>query len=328
MGESITVDRLEAVSAFLENLQVERNLSGHTVRSYRTDLAQFCRFLAAPAQVLLADTVTMDDLPDLDSADLPHVTGRLPAVGPNEIRAYLSLMHNSGYSKSSVARKLATLRSFYKYLVRKGRLEASPVSVIRTPKQAKRLPTCLAVEQIAALLKATEDGTFLGARDRAILETLYSGGLRISELVSLNLAHLDEYGEVVRVLGKGRTERLAALGSHAMAALRNYLSLRAAAFATPRLEDPLFINKLGKRLSDRSIRRKLTKYLQIAGIPTNVSPHTLKHSFATHMLDNGADLRSVQEMLGHRSLSTTQIYTHLTARRLKDVYEKAHPMAS
>ena len=168
----------------------------------------------------------------------------------------------------------------------------------------------------------------LGARDRAILETIYSGGLRISELVALNVIDLDEFGEVIRVAGKGRKERLAALGTPAMDAIGRYLMMRQAAFGAATGEAPLFINKLGKRLSDRSIRRKLDKYLQIAGIPSNVSPHTLRHSFATHMLDNGADLRSVQEMLGHRSLSTTQIYTHLTAGRLKEVYEKAHPLAS
>ncbi len=322
------IDKVRLVAGFLENLQSERNLSDHTHRSYRTDLRQFCQFLAAPVQQLLTDSTTVDDLPELTDELAADVGRRLAGVTPNEIRAYLSLMRNSQYSKSSVARKLATLRSFYKYLVRKGLAESSPVSVIRTPKQSKRLPMCLDVGQIEALLSATEDGSMLGARDRAILETLYSAGLRISELVALNIIDLDEFGEVIRVAGKGRKERLAALGTPAMDAIGRYLMMRQAVFGAATGEAPLFINKLGKRLSDRSIRRKLNKYLQIAGIPSNVSPHTLRHSFATHMLDNGADLRSVQEMLGHRSLSTTQIYTHLTAGRLKEVYEKAHPLAS
>jgi len=327
MAEPVIIDHIPTIHAFLTHLQAERNLSPHTVRSYRADLIQFCRFLAAPVEMLPADNVTLDDLPEAAEADIPRIAERLTALGPNEVRSWLSLMHASRYSRSSIARKLATLRSFYKYLVRTGELVSSPVSVIRTPKQAKRLPKCLAVEQIEALLKATEDGAFLGARDRAILEVLYSAGLRISELVALDLTDLDEFGEVVRVMGKGRKERLAAVGAHAMAALHSYLSMRAATFGEAHADDPLFVNKFGKRLSDRSIRRKLNKYLRIAGIPTDVSPHTLRHSFATHMLDNGADLRSVQEMLGHRSLSTTQIYTHLTAGRLKDVYEKTHPMA-
>jgi integrase/recombinase XerC len=313
------------IEAFLEHLRSERGFSDHTIRGYQVDLVQFCRFLMIvddPGAMEAMDRTNLADLPEPTDADAPNLRDRLLALTPQQVRAYLALMRNSDYSKSSIARKLATLRSFYKYLVRKGRLEASPVSVIRTPKQDRRLPKCLDVDQIDALMAAPDTATLLGARDRAILETIYSGGLRISELVGLNVA------ETLRVIGKGNKQRLAPIGAPALATIREYMTLRAAQFGTPERMGPLFVNKSGKRLSDRSVRRKLDKYLQEAGIPGSVSPHTLRHSFATHMLNNGADLRSVQELLGHRSLSTTQIYTHLTTRRLQEVYRKAHPLAS
>ncbi len=234
-------------------------------------------------------------------------------------------MRNSGYSKSTIARKLATLRSFYKYLVHKERIEASPVSVVRTPRQDKRLPKCLTVEQVSALLDAPDASTLLGARDKAILETFYSSGLRISELVSLDVEDLAELQGVLRIRGKGRKERLVPLGEKATRAIDHYLTLRRRE-GEGRVGGPLFINRSGGRLSARSIRRMLDKYLHAAGIHTHVSPHMLRHSFATHLLNAGADLRSVQEMLGHESLSTTQIYTHLTSKRLKAIYDKAHPM--
>ncbi len=315
------------IAEFLENLAVERNFSDHTIRSYAGDLVQYCRFLLTPPELLTEEGLSVDRLGELPAAGDGRLARRLMTAEPSDIRAYLAVMRNSRYAKSSVARKLATLRSFYKYLVRKGRLESSPVSLIRTPKRDKRLPNCLDIEQVEALLNAVDTSTLLGARDRAILETIYSAGLRIGELVALNVSNLDEFGEALRVAGKGRKERLAPVGRAALAALEHYLHLRASTFGRAGREAPLFVSKGGKRLSARSIRRKLDKYLQLAGIPVNVSPHTLRHSFATHMLNNGADLRSVQEMLGHRSLSTTQIYTHLTTRRLKEVYDRAHPMA-
>jgi integrase/recombinase XerC len=239
----------------------------------------------------------------------------------------LAMMRNSGYSKSTIARKLATLRSFYKYLVRQGQVEASPVSVVRTPRQDRRLPKCLDVGQMEALLAAPDTATLLGSRDRAILETIYSAGLRISELVGLNVEDLDEFAEALRIRGKGKKERLVPLGGKAIEAIENHLQMRRSAFGAPG-RGPLFVNKAGRRLTDRSIRRKLDGYLLQAGIDVHISPHVLRHSFATHMLNAGADLRSVQEMLGHESLSTTQIYTHLTTTRLKEVYDRAHPLAT
>ncbi len=314
------------VSRFLTYLEVERNFSTHTIRSYAADLVQFCQFLGtAPGAV--AGELKSEDLPPLENLDPAATEKALLAVTAVEVRSYLVMMRNSEYSKSTVARKLATLRSFYKYLARVSVVAASPVTAVRTPKQDKRLPKCLDVAQIDALLAAPDTATPLGARDRAILETIYSAGLRISELVGLNLEDLDEFSEALRIRGKGKKERLAPLGSKAVESIQTYLAKRCA-LKGERGHGPLFVNKAGTRLSERSIRRKLDGYLVAAGIPIHISPHALRHSFATHMLNAGADLRSVQEMLGHESLSTTQIYTHLTTARLKQVYDKAHPMAS
>jgi len=311
--------QLQLISQFIEYLDSERNFSAHTVRSYQTDLIGYCRFLATDGST---GEMSTDDLPLPD--DFPpesEMTARILAAGPLDVRAMLAVLRNSGLSKSTIARKLAAIRSFYRFLVRIDKLEASPVSVVRTPRQDKRLPKCLDIQQIEALLAAPDTGSLLGARDRAIIETIYAAGLRVSELVSLDIEDLDEFSEVVRIAGKGKKERLCPLGSMSIAAIGHYLQMR----SKPR-SGPLFVNKHGTRISARSVRRKLDKYLLEAGIDPGVSPHTLRHSFATHMLNAGADLRSVQELLGHSSLSTTQVYTHLTTRRLKEVYDKAHPL--
>jgi len=308
------------ISRFIEYLDGERNFSAHTIRGYRADLLMFCRFLAADRETC---DLSADELPAVSELPPPReMTRRIMSAGPLEVRAMLAVLRNSGLSKSTIARKLAAVRSFYRFLVRIGKLEASPVSVVRTPRQDKRLPKCLDIEQIEALLAAPDCDTLLGARDKAIIETIYSAGLRVSELVALNIEDLDEFSEVLRIAGKGKKERLCPLGSKAIEAIGHYLPMRRAGQS-----GPLFINRHGTRISDRSVRRKLDKYLLAAGIDPGVSPHTLRHSFATHMLNAGADLRSVQELLGHSSLSTTQIYTHLTTRRLKEVYQKAHPLA-
>jgi integrase/recombinase XerC len=315
---------IEHIDRFLQYLQLERNFSAHTVRSYAADLWQFCRFLAAGASEV---DLTIEDLPELEPEQLPVLNARLPGITAMDVRAYLAMMRNTAYSKATVARKLAALRSLFKYLVRVGVVEASPVAVIRTPRQDKKLPRCLTIEEIDALMNAPDENTLGGLRDKAILETIYSAGLRISELVNLNVEDLDEFNEALRVGGKGRKERLVPIGSKAAEAIYRYSFKRSATVGLP-IRGALFINKHGKRLSARSIRRQLTKYLQIAGIDQHASPHTLRHSFATHMLNAGADLRSVQELLGHESLSTTQIYTHLTTGRLKKVYRTAHPLES
>jgi integrase/recombinase XerC len=319
---------LPLIARFLDHLDGERNFSAHTIRSYATDLIQFCRFLGAGDLADAAgDERTVDDLPPTEELRPGTIQKALLAAQPLDIRGFLAMMRNSSYSKATIARKLATLRSLYKFLVRTGRVEASPVSVVRTPRQDRRLPKCLDIEDVESLLAAPDASTLLGARDRAILETIYSAGLRIGELVGLNVEDLNEFSEALRIRGKGKKERLVPLGGKAVEAIEAYLLLRREAFGDA-ARGPLFVNKFGRRISGRSIRRKLDKYLLEAGIDVHISPHVLRHSFATHMLNAGADLRSVQEMLGHENLSTTQIYTHLTTRRLKKVYDRAHPLAS
>jgi integrase/recombinase XerC len=251
----------------------------------------------------------------------------LLAADVNSIRSYMASLNEHQYSKSTLARKLATLRSFYKFLVKRHYLANNPVSTIKTPKQEKKLPKFLEYEQIQKLLDTPPANCWLGARDRAMLETMYSTGMRVSELVALNLDDVDFLSEVLHIRGKGKKERICPIGSRALQAIQHYLEYR-----NRRMEcDPafdskvLFANKHGKRLSTRSVRRKMDKYLIEAGLDPAISPHTLRHSFATHMLNNGADLRSVQELLGHQSLSTTQIYTHVTTSRMKEQYHNAHP---
>ena len=212
--------------------------------------------------------------------------------------------------------------------MRRGYVSSNPVASIRTPKQEKRLPKYLEVEQIEKLFSNCDTTTLLGARDRAILEMLYSTGIRVSELVALDVSDIDLANSVIHVRGKGKKERVIPIGPGAVKAVLHYLDLRRNAFQSGQHDtNALFINKHGQRLSTRSVRRKLDKYLLEAGLDLSVSPHTLRHSFATHMLQRGADLRSVQEMLGHQSLSTTQIYTHLTDENVKKQYDKAHPRA-
>jgi len=344
------------IRRFLGYLLEQRNFSEHTVRSYQADLSQFCRFLAAGDEPGLAG-LRAEDLPALEKGQLPTLTQRITSARPEHVRGYLALLHNSGYSRSTIARRLATLRSFYKFLLREGLVASSPAAVIRTPKQDKRLPSFLDEGQVRRLLEAPQApfgagrrdraragrqvsprARMLAARDHAILETIYSAGLRIGELVALNLEDLDAIAGTLRVRGKGRKERLALLGPPAVRAIKHYLRIRRGLFppaggkaVAAREEDPaqpLFVNKAGGRISARSIRRKLAKYIRLADLPVHVTPHTLRHSFATHMLNRGADLRSVQELLGHKNISTTQIYTHLTTARLKVVYDKAHPMAA
>jgi integrase/recombinase XerC len=299
------------VKQFLDYLKLEKHFSDYTIKSYGADLIQFAQFLAG------------------------EIGQRQPAPGQNAdeqhircdtltIREYLNYLYAQNYTKSTTARKLATLRSFYKFLVRRGSVSANPLSTI--PKQEKRLPKCLDLEQVQKLLEAPGDGDLLSARDRAMLEVLYSSGIRVSELVELEMADLDLQEGVLRVRGKGRKDRLTPIGSQAIKALQRYFELRS---VDSRCQGPqshrVFLNKHGDSLSTRSVRRKLDKYLLSAGLDPGISPHTLRHSFATHLLNNGADLRSVQELLGHQSLSTTQIYTHLTTQRMKEVYDQAHP---
>jgi integrase/recombinase XerC len=337
------------VLQFLNYLQFERHFSAYTSRCYGADLRQFCQFLLGiPAEIMpddvdpanpaangfdhagangAATAVVIEQLPKVDTTP-EHAEELLLAATADDVRNYLQFMRENNYSKATMARKLATLRSFFKFCNRRGISQNNPMITIRTPKQEKRLPKFMTEEQMTKLLSTPKDGDVLGARDKSMLECMYSTGIRVSELVGLNLEDVDFAGAVIKVRGKGRKERLAPMGPTAIAAIQKYLALRGGVVKDALPTGPLFVNKHGQRLSTRSVRRKLDKYLIEAGLDPDISPHTLRHSFATHMLNHGADLRSVQELLGHQSLSTTQIYTHLTTSRVKQVYDAAHPRAN
>lgn len=289
---------------FLRFLEVEQNSSLLTVKSYREDLAGL-----------------------LDWMD--HHFGGEPdpaRVTPQDLRAYTVALHEAGYARTTISRKLASLRSLFRFASREGLVESNPAKPLRNPRRERKLPHFLSTDEIALLLVAPPPEG-MGLRDRAILETLYSAGLRVSEVVGINDGDLDLAGGLVRVRGKGRRERLSPLGSHAVRALRRWLAVRQLKSGRPDRKSPVFVNKAGTRLTTRSVARMLEKHLLAAGLSLRTSPHTLRHSFATHLLDRGADIRSVQELLGHKSLMTTQIYTHLSTATLKLVYEKAHPRA-
>jgi len=325
------------VQEFLNYLKFEKRFSEHTAKCYGADLSQFGQFLvggswgsvqagemisSAKQQGGTAAAVAVK--PEVEASSIDQL---LLSAQTDSVRAYLAVMNEKQYSKATIARKLATLRSFYKFLIKRNKLSSNPVVVVRTPKQEKKLPRFLEYEEVKKLLETPPMDNWLGARDRAILETLYSTGIRVSELVGLNMDDIDFLGEVIHVRGKGKKERIAPIGSSALQVIQHYMEFRNKRAQSNSNFDSrvLFVNKHGRRLSTRSVRRKMDKYLKMAGMDASISPHTLRHSFATHMLNNGADLRSVQELLGHQSLSTTQIYTHLTTGKLKEVYQSAHP---
>jgi len=324
------------VQEFLNYLNFEKRFSEHTVKCYGADMSQFGEFLIdrseASQAVDQAEALSLDQHQGGSTSALAtqvsvKIDQLLLFTQTDVVRAYLAFLSEKQYSKATIARKLATLRSFYKFLVKRGQLGSNPVEVIRTPKQEKKLPLFLEYDEVKRLLETPPMDNWLGARDRAILETLYSTGVRVSELVALNMDDIDFLGEVVHVRGKGKKERITPISSSALQIIQHYMEFRSKRADSNGNFDSkvLFVNKHGKRLSTRSVRRKMDKYLKISGLNPSISPHTLRHSFATHMLNNGADLRSVQELLGHQSLSTTQVYTHLTTRKLREVYRSAHP---
>ncbi len=325
------------VQEFLSYLNFEKHFSEHTAKCYGADLSQFSGYLVSdsgpggstdgPVEFVTIEPEHGGGATAVATQTKTRLDQLLLAVQTDSVRRYLIFLNEHQYSKSTVARKLATLRSFYKFLVKRGQLSSNPVTAVRTPKQDKKLPQFLEYEQVKRLLETPPTNNWLGARDRAILETLYSTGIRVSELVGLNLDDIDFLGEVIHVRGKGKKERITPIGSSALQVIQHYMEFRNKRAQSNDNFDAkvLFVNKHGGRLSTRSVRRKMDKYLKMAGLDPSISPHTLRHSFATHMLNNGADLRSVQELLGHQSLSTTQIYTHLTTSKLKEVYDSAHP---
>ena len=333
----------QLVEQFVNYLRFERHFSPYTARCYGADLRQYASSWARAKKSTVAEMACRNGHAGGNGTDChgqvadgkSSVEQQMLTADALSIRGFLTHLDSFGYSPATTARKIATLRSFSKWMLRRGAIQSNPMLLIRTPKQAKRLPKAISVEQIDKLLSMPDNRSTLGARDRAILETLYSTGVRVSELVDLNRNDLHMTEQTIHVRGKGKKERIVPLGSHALAAIRHYLTLLEPdpQFASVREQSmtdpavPLFVNKNGGRLSSRSVRRKLDKYLLQAGLDPTISPHTLRHSFATHLLDNGADLRSVQELLGHQSLSTTQIYTHLSSMRLRTAYDQAHPRA-
>lgn len=296
----------KAATQFLRYLQVERDASEHTIKSYREDLM-----------------VLVDYLADEDGA-----CPRPSSITTVELRGYVSALTEAGYAKTTIARRLAALRSFFRFGQREGWCKINPAAPLRNPRKSKPLPHFLTTDEVGKLLDSPPENTNAGKRDRAMLETLYSAGLRVSELVGMNDGDIDFEQEIVRVRGKGRKERLAPLGSYALSALQTWLAVRELHPKEAQgREAPTFTNRFGKRLTTRSVARMMEKYLRESDLDRRTTPHTMRHSFATHLLDRGADIRSVQELLGHKSLVTTQIYTHLSTANLRAAYEKAHPRA-
>jgi len=292
----------QLLEQFAEHLLVERNLSVHTRKAYLADLHMFQAF----AREALGATVNGPLIKQVDQLLL---------------RRYLAQLHKS-HSKTSIARKLAAMRTFFRYLVREGVLDVNPGELVGTPRQEKYLPKTLTIDEVFALLERKGSGDPLQLRDRAIFELLYSSGLRVGELVALNRDGIDFEQALVRVLGKGNKERLVPIGRKALAALQDYLATRSDGEPA---QQPLFLNHRGGRLTSRSVQRHLKTFLLKSGIIRDATPHALRHTFATHLLDSGADLRAIQELLGHSSLSTTQKYTQVSMQHLADVYDKAHP---
>jgi len=288
------------IEAFLRSLAVEKNVSAHTVRAYRKDLSDFASYCPNPPEKI--------ELID--------------------IRGFVATQTTDGKSKTTVARRLAALRSFFTFLYREGRISVNPARLVATPKTPKHLPSFLSVDDAFGLVEEPEGIGLLPVRDRALLELLYSSGLRVSEVAGLNVDDLNIREGLVKVLGKGKKERIVPVGGKALDALKAYLIERLL-FRKKKLGESadvaLFLNKSGTRLTDRQIRRIVVKYARATGIEGQIGPHTLRHTFATHLLTGGADLRVIQELLGHSSLSTTQKYTHLDIGHLIDVYDKAHP---
>ena len=286
------------IHKFITYLQIEKNASAHTITNYTVDLREFS-----------------ESIKDKPLEQVTHI----------DVRLFLARLKEKNFSKSSVARKMACLRSFFKFLYREGYIKSNPALSLVTPKIEKKLPLFLDTNEVVKLLESPDPDDVIGLRDRAILETLYSSGIRVSELVGLNKDNIDFISGVLKVYGKGKKERLVPIGDKALRAIRLYLEKM-------KIQDinekkPVFLNKSKRRVSDRAVRRIVEKYIHKTSLNERISPHSLRHSFATHMLDRGADLRSVQELLGYANLSTTQIYTHVTTDRLKSIYDKVHPRA-
>jgi len=287
----------EHIDRFIRYLEVERGVSAHTVRAYRKDLEEFSAYAASK----------------------PENTDLI------DIRGFIAAQINKGLSKITVSRRLSSIRSFFKYLHREGYITSNPAKLVSNPKIPKMLPRYLSVDDVFSLIERPEGIGFITVRDRAILELLYSSGLRVSELSGLNVDDLNVRESLVKIRGKGKKERIVPVGSKAVNAVKSYLVER---ILRKSRDKALFLNRLGTRLTDRGVRRIVVKYARASAMAGHVGPHVLRHSFASHLLQGGADLRVIQELLGHASLSTTQKYTHLDITHLMDIYDKAHPLAN
>jgi integrase/recombinase XerC len=308
---------------FISYLKNTKNMSEHTVSSYGIDICQFAALCLKKNP--LSEQIAWEDVSVYDA------------------RSFIVELQDENLSKTSILRKLSALRSFFRYLVRDCRVKGNPFSGLTGPKKQKNLPKYMTVNEVGSLLDAPvkfwQDALASGyardevsadfqmKRDTAMLEIIYSGGLRISECIGLNLEDIDLLSGIMKIRGKGKKERLGAIGTPAARALRNYLTFRRSMFSDKRPESPVFLNQQGTRLTARSFQRNFKQYLATANLPPEMTPHKLRHSFATHLLDAGADLRSVQELLGHANLSTTQLYTHISSERMRAVYHQAHPRA-
>jgi len=298
----------EHINSYISFLKNEKNYSNNTIISYKNDLLQLLNYLKE-YKIIKRDSIKYIDR--------------------SIMRKYIVYLKKCDYSVRSICRKISTIRSFFKFLSREGMVDINPTINLITPKIVKKLPFFLYLEEINKLIETPSGHTILGIRDRAILEFLYGTGMRVGELVNLNIRDIDLYDKTVRVFGKGSKERILPLGNPSIRAVQEYLTSRDIFKKNISLDkidqNALFLNRFGGRLSARSIRRLLIKYMKMADLNKKISPHVLRHSFATHLLGGGADLRSVQELLGHESLSTTQIYTHITKERLKAIYNKSYP---
>lgn len=296
---------------FAVYMEMERNLSAHTIKSYLTDLRQFQTYLQDNAQSQEAD-------------------GGLNINRPDQmlIRAYLRALHRQKVKKVTIARKLAAIRAFFKYLLREGRIKANPAELIRAPSPEKHIPAFLSVDEVLAVLNIEFKDDLSGTRDRALMELFYSAGIRLSELAGLNIDDINFSQGLLKIRGKGKKERIVPVGGPALSAIQSYLKILAGISGRRGIQDgPLFVNNRGGPLTTRSVARVVDKVVRISGIGRKISPHALRHSFATHLMDAGADLRAIQELLGHESLSTTQKYTSVSISRLMEVYDNAHPRA-
>jgi integrase/recombinase XerC len=303
----------EYIDKFLEHLMYERNVSAHTLRNYRIDLERFYDYLAPEDKD--------GRRREIDVRQIDNIT----------IREYLVTLYQQKKKKTSIARRLATLRTFFNYLSREGVVEVNYARLVSSPRLDKKLPNHLTIEEVMRFVEMPDTETVLGKRDKSIMEMLYGSGLRVSELVALNLTDIDYENLALLIKGKGRKERIVPFGKHAREALEVYLSVRGQllAEAEEEMRDPMavFLNYQGTRITTRSVGRMIDKYIKQCADIHHISPHALRHSFATHLLDGGADLRSIQELLGHARLSTTQQYTHVSMEKIIEVYDKSHPKA-